>query len=280
MSIMRDMDRPAMSIVCVGECTIDYYVDLQREFVGGISLNFAVNCRRSGAESVALVSRVGEDHGSKILQELSSEAINASHVTMEPGATARQNIVVAPGGDRIFPPGGYQPGVLDDYRLNDSELEFVKRHNILSCALFTQVEPLFRQVMELPFKGWRVADFLDLSDYDKDVRVVEEVVERLTIAFISGDQETVEKLRPLSRPGKCVIVVTMGADGSVALVNGEPIYQPSLKVANVVDSTGCGDAFGAAFTVSYWRERDVRGALQAGAQQAALVLEQFGAIGR
>lgn len=259
---------------------MDHYVDLQREFVGGISLNFAVHSKRSGAENVSLVSQVGDDHGAKILQELAREGVDVSHVTMKPGATARQNITLAASGDRIFPPDGYQAGVLDGYHLNDTELEFVKRHNVLSCALFTQVEPVFRQVMKMPFEGWRVADFLDLSDYNKDIGVVEQVIERLTIAFISGDQEMVEKVRPLSRPGNCVIVVTMGADGSVALVKGEPIYQPSLKVANVVDSTGCGDAFGAAFTVSYWRERDVRSALQAGAQQAARVLQHYGAIGR
>lgn len=259
---------------------MDHYVDLQREFVGGISLNFAVNCKRSGAESVSLVSRLGNDDGPRILQELAREGVDVSHVTMKPGATAQQNITLAASGDRIFPPGGYQAGVLDGYHLNDSELEFVKRHNVLSSALFIQVEPLFRQMMEMPFEGWRVADFLDLMDYGKDIGVIEKVIEQLAVAFISGDQEIVEKLRPLSREGNCVIVVTMGTDGSVALVKGEPIHQPSLKVANVVDSTGCGDAFGAAFTVSYWREHDVRRALHCGAQQAAAVLQHYGAIGR
>lgn len=274
------MGRSPLRIVSVGECTIDHYLDLQKEFAGGISLNFAVNCKRSGAENVSLVSCIGEDHGLRILQELASEGVDVSHVTMKPGATARQNITLAASGDRIFPHGGYQAGVLDGYQLNDNELEFVKCHNILSSALFTQVEPLFRQVMELPFEGWRVADFLDLSDYNKGISVVEQVIERLTIAFISGDQETMEKLRPLSRVSNCLIVVTLGADGSVALVKGEPIYQPSLKVTNVVDSTGCGDAFQAAFTVSYWREHDVRSALHCGAQQAARVIQHHGAIER
>lgn len=277
---MRDMGRPPLRIVSVGECTMDHYLDLQQQFVGGISLNFAVHCKRSGAEHVSLMSRIGADHGARILQKVEYEGIDASYVTMLPGATARQDITLTPTGERIFPPGGYQPGVLQGYRLHDDELHFVQRHNVLVSAMFNQVELLFRQVMEsLPFEGWRVADFLDLSDYNKDIGVVEQIIELLTITFISGDHEMVEKLRPLSRAANCVVVVTMGANGSVALVKGEPIYQPSLRVANVVDSTGCGDAFGAAFTVSYWRDGDVRRALQCGAKQAACVLQHYGAIG-
>jgi len=74
------------------------------------------------------------------------------------------------------------------------------------------------------------------------------------------------------------VVVTLGAEGSVALLNGEPIYEPSMKVDNVVDSTGCGDAFQAAFTVSYWRDRNIRLALKSGAKQAAKAIQHWGSF--
>jgi fructoselysine 6-kinase len=278
--IMRGMDRSPLRVVCVGECTIDCYLNLQQHFIGGISLNFAVQAKHSGAEVVSLVSRVGEDHGTEVLNRLKREGVDASHVAVQPGATATQDITVTASGERVFPPGGYRTGVLSGHFLSKSDLEFVQGHDILASALFRQIEPLFLQVMEaLPFRGWRVADFLDLSDYGKDIRVVEQLGERLSIAFVSGNRETAELLRPLSRAVRCLIVVTMGAQGSLALVNGEPVHQPSIAVANVVDSTGCGDAFQAAFTVSYWRERDVRRALQRGAEQASHVIQHYGAIG-
>ncbi len=259
---------------------MDHYLDLQQNFIGGISLNFAVNCRRCGAESVSLMSRIGDDHGAGILQRLAHEKIDASHVQIQPGATAQQNIVLTSSAERIFPPGGYLPGVLEGYSLREADLLFVQRHNLLAAAMFRQVEPLFRQVMETPaLEGWRVADFLDLSDYNNDIGIIEQVNERLTIGFVSGDYELVERLRPLSRAMRCLIVITLGAEGSTALAQGEPFYQPSLKVTNVVDSTGCGDAFQAAFTVSYWRDGDVRRALECGAHQAARVLQHYGAIG-
>jgi fructoselysine 6-kinase len=252
---------------------------LKRQYVGGISLNFAVYCKRSGAESVSLVSRVGRDNSDRILKKLDKEDIDTSHVKVFEGATAKQNIIVNAEGDRIFPPGGYHTGVLKGYQLHNDDLTFIQQHNLLASSLFQQLEPLFFQVYDFPFDGWRVADFLDLSDYNKEIRTMERIIDRLSIAFVSGDHHLVERLRPLSRATRCLIVITLGAEGSVALVNGEPVYQQSLKVSSVVDSTGCGDAFQAAFTVSYWNDGNVSSALQNGAKHAAHVLQQLGAVG-
>ena len=99
-----------MRLVSIGECTIDSYRELQKEFVGGISLNFAVNAKRCGADSVSLISRIGTDHNARILKKLAEEGVDSSCVTVTQGNTARQEIIVADG-ERIFPPGGYDSGV-------------------------------------------------------------------------------------------------------------------------------------------------------------------------
>ena len=130
------------------------------------------------------------------------------------------------------------------------------------------------------FRGWRIADFLDLSDYDRDVRVIETWMNRLEMAFVSGDEQLVKQLQSISNKTDCLIVVTMGADGSVALMRGEVIREPAVHVNGVLDSTGCGDAFQAAFTVSCWKDRNVQHALHRGAQRAAMVLQHYGAIDR
>ncbi len=276
---MRTMNSAPLRVVSIGECTIDHYLDLQKEYVGGISLNFAVHCKRSGAENVSLITRVGKNDGSKILQKLAAEKIDSSHVKTLNAPTARQNITLTSSGERIFPEGGYDAGVLENFQLSEAEIQFMQSHNLLASPMFQQLEPLFRQVMSLPFDGWRVADFLDLTDYKKDIRVVEQFTEKLAIAFISGDHELVENIRPLSRSTNCLIVITLGAEGSAALIKGEPIFQSSTTVERIVDSTGCGDAFQAALTVSYWREKNVEHALESGARQAATVLQHYGAIG-
>jgi fructoselysine 6-kinase len=274
---MRVMSQPALKLVSIGECTIDDYLEQQREFVGGISLNFAINAKRCGADHVSLDSRIGNDRDSQILQKLVGESIDCSHVRVVDGNTARQNIFLSDG-ERIFPAGGYDPGVLEGFTLDQEDLQFVKKHNVIASALFKQVEASFYQAIQAePFDGWVVADFLDLADYNFDTRMIELNIERLKIAFISGNRDMVERLRPLSRASNCLIVITLGADGSVALNHGESVHQPAIPTSKVVDSTGCGDAFQAAFTVSYWRSGDPRAALESGAQQAAKVIQHLGA---
>jgi fructoselysine 6-kinase len=76
-----------------------------------------------------------------------------------------------------------------------------------------------------------------------------------------------------------VIVVTLGAKGSVGLLNGRSYHQPAIPVNHPLDPTGCGDAFQAAFVVSYWQTGAIEVALQQGAEQAAIVLQHYGAIG-
>ena len=97
------------------------------------------------------------------------------------------------------------------------------------------------------------------------------------LAFISGNQATIDFLLPFSRGLDGLIVVTLGAGGSVALVDGTPLFQPAQVVPNPVDSTGCGDAFQAAFTVAYLTTGSVEQALRRGTARAATVLQHYGA---
>ncbi len=270
-----------MKIVSVGEITIDHYLGLNRSFVGGISLNFAVNARRCGADVVSLVSSVGTDKGGRrVLEKLEREGIDASHVAILPGETARIDIQVAAHGERVFPPGGFHRNVLDDFRPSESDMAFIRRHDILAFLYdYSQSESLGNRVMvSLGFDGKRVADFGDWADYDGDYNDLLSSLALLDVAFISGSQATVEFLLPVSRRCKGLIVVTLGADGSAALADGAPLFQPAQFVSSPIDSTGCGDAFQAAFTVTYFRTGSVEQALHRGAAQAARVIQHYGAI--
>lgn len=273
-----------MKIICVGECTVDHYLDLQEQYVGGISLNFAVHSKRCGAEQVSVVSCVGTDTaGVQVLDKLSRERIDASHIVSLPGKTARQDIRLIEGGERVFPSGGFQVGVLASFQLRETDLTFIHHHDILAAPLYSQIEPLFIQVIkDSCFQGKRVADFLDASDYtagDNPKEVIETYLDHLDLIFISGTQTTIDALRPLSPHYQGLIVITLGAEGSIALSQGRQIYQPAIAVAAPIDSTGCGDAFQATFTTTYFQTGNIQEALYRGATQAAQVLQHYGAVG-
>jgi fructoselysine 6-kinase len=270
-----------MKLVCVGECTVDRYLDLGLERVGGISLNFAVHARRCGVAQVALCTCVGDDASAALVRaKLAHEDVDATLLAERHGSTATQDIHMAPGGERIFPPGGYKPGVLAEWQPGRRELEAVASFQVLAVPIFRQVEHIAQAALSAPgFRGARVADFLDGADCGPDLRGLDRYLDVLDIAFVSGSPELAEALRPRSRATQTLIVVTHGAAGSTALEGGEPTSQPALTVADPVDTTGCGDAFQAAFTVSYLRRRNLRLALRAGARQAAGVIRYYGASG-
>ncbi len=270
-----------MRIISVGEITIDHYPELNLSFVGGISLNFAVHAKRCGATAVSLISRVGSDaNGRSALKKLTQEDIDISHIAILEGKTATCAIQLRNSAERIFLAGGYYPNVLTNLRLNQSDLAFIQQHDILVARYDnSQTEPFFDQVMiDLDFDGKRVTDFGDWSDFDRDHPTMFDYLDQLDIAFVSGEQEAVQTLRSFSRQIDGIIVVTLGAAGSVGLVNGRIHFQPAIHVSYPLDTTGCGDSFQAAFTTTYFRSGNIEQALHQGAVLAAKVIQHYGAI--
>lgn len=270
-----------MKVVAVGECTVDRYPELGTERVGGISLNFGVNARREGAEQVALLSCTGTDAGAAaVRRKLAAEGVDASHLHVLSGATASQVIRIVAGGERVFPTGGYSPGVLADFRVTAADDALMRTADVVAVPICRELSHLADAVVAARgITGMRVADLLDGGDLGPDLSGIEPLLGVFSLLFVSGSDATVEWLCPLTRDARCVIVVTRGAGGSSALVHGARIDQPADRVpaAECVDTTGCGDAFQAAFTVEYARRRDVRAALRVGARRAAMVIRHVGA---
>ena len=277
-----------MKLISIGETTIDHYRQQDLFYVGGISLNFAVHAKRSGADVVSLVSCVGNRTvDASIFERLAAEGVDASHVAVLGGKTAACAIDVSENGDRVFPAGAYRENVLSQLRLTDDIKGFINQHDIV-VTLFDGTRPssLLMQLTDIPKNRMKwVIDFGDWSN-GRRKEVPADLYSQLDLAFFSGDMGTLEYLLPLSEKCNCQFVLTMGAQGSVAIVGkgARLISQPALPVEAIVDSTGCGDAFQGAFTVNYFRHqtlsRDQRlaQALKAGAQQAAAVLQHFGAF--
>ena len=267
-----------MKIVSVGEITIDHYVRQRQSYVGGISLNFAVNAKRSGADTVSLISCVGDgSDGQRVLETLQREQVNHSHVYVMQGDTAVYELELYDNAEGIIPEGGYRANVLGKLALNKSSAAFIQEHDIL-VTMYGQF--MLDVVMDqlLPSKRIkRVVDFGDCSHGRHDL-FKPELFDQVDLAFITGDEQAIAALRPFVETSSCQIVVTLGAAGSVALTPDETFVQAAIPVDRPVDTNGCGDAFQAAFTVSYFQDGDLRNSLNRGARQAADVVSHFGAF--
>ena len=269
-----------MRVVAVGECTIDRYPALSAERVGGISLNFAVHARVAGAESVMLVSCTGDDRAAtSVRHRLATAGVDASRVHEREGATASQRIELMDAGERVFPPGGYDPGVLAEFRLDEADLVEVRDADVVAVPVFRQLMPIVEAVVREPRpRMLRVADLLDGEDLGSGFAGLDPLLDEFDLLFLSGAPALVDTLADRTRDARGMLVITHGAAGATALSRGSRVFEPAEPVprAECVDSTGCGDAFQAACTVHLARGSDVGTALRAGAQRAARVIRHLG----
>jgi hypothetical protein len=111
---------------------------------------------------------------------------------------------------------------------------------------------------------------------DQPATWVEPWADRLAIAFVGTSACHVAALCALSQRIAPLIVLTAGKAGAYAFSNGRSWHQPSVA-ERVVDTTGCGDAFQAGFTVRHLDDGDIAASLRAGAELAARVAHHRGA---
>lgn len=74
-----------------------------------------------------------------------------------------------------------------------------------------------------------------------------------------------------------IVAITDGRNGSYAYLNGDILYEPAVKVSQVIDSTGAGDAFSAGFIAGYLEKANIEFALHLGNKHGALIVQKIGA---
>lgn len=262
-----------MKILAMASCCVDIYPQFNAEHVGGNSLNFATQCRREGMPEVSVVGCVGNDnHGRRIKDHLLGHGIDASHLHAAEGPSATHVVLVTPDGRNRFPYGSWKGGVYQDFRLSADDWAFVAEHDAVAMP---SLDPNFHDALEhLAGERKLVVDFLDTRDFD----LFEACLPHVAMAFISGDESVAKRFSALSDKTDVPLVVTMGNRGSAAFLAGRSYERDVVTPRRVVDPTGCGDAYEAAFMVSWCCDGDVKLAMTAGAEAAAEIVGRLGAV--
>ena len=224
---------------------VSFLVPTMRREFGGCAGNIAYNLAKLGGEPIVLaaVGNDGEDylarlrswnattaHVRSVAESFTAQAFiitdrdNNQITAFHPGAmqSAHQTPVPADTGIRlaIIAPDG-RDAMLDHARqLSDAEIPFI-----------------FDPGQGLPmFDGAELRDFIDRARW---VAVNDYEAQMLA-------ERTGRGIEAMSRSHLEGIVVTLGAEGCEVWTNGEKTVVPGVKATEVVDPTGCGDAFRAA----------------------------------
>lgn len=257
-----------------GDVGYDDYPDgLAR--AGGCALNVALAAaaERTGLR-IAVAGALGED-GGPLRTRLEAAGVDVSALEDLPGLSPRQPVWLRPDGEREL--SGYQPGVLDDYAPPPALAPRLARAGRVYLPLFASTLPWARAAAAA---GARLAcDLMDLSE----LAPAEErwVLAQAEVVFcgVWPEHPRLDALRRWASadPGR-LLVATFGAAGALAVTREESVQIEAtpLPGAQVVDTTGCGDAFAGAFLARWGRGHELRASLELASQAAARVATHLG----
>ena len=112
------------------------------------------------------------------------------------------------------------------------------------------------------------------------------MIEGRTVDVLFGNEDEIRHLTACTSLSDCIgqlsqhvgtLVITRGAQGAVAVQNGERVEIGAAPVERIVDTTGAGDQFAAGFLAGRCRGRPLRACLETGSIAAAEVISHFGA---
>lgn len=256
-------------VVCVGDSTIDRYVEpLGADLVGGSCVNVAVALSSAGVRS-AYVGPVGADAaGEAIVAELEAHGVDVSRVTVMSGEeTAVTEIELLADGDRRFLSETY--GIFDGYEPDPATWQFV------TSARYVHTSRLPR-VLDRLLAGSGPTVSCDFSVWEPP-RQLDGVDVAFRSAHGADDAALVALAEETRSRGADVAVVTAGAGGSAAATADGTFRQPAVP-AGVVDTTGAGDAFIAAFLERRLARSPIPHCLAAGARAGAAACASLGAF--
>ncbi len=269
-----------MRIACVGDVGVDRYVNLGISRPGGCSLNVAVHLSRlAPGFDVRLLSAIGDDAAGSSLKAVFSRENLALFVDDYLGDTATQSIELQKGGERKFV--GYDTGVLNDFVLSDEQKRVIQVSDWVMTVVYTQFEDGFAQILGTPRRGKFIVDFMDLADYGNELAPLELALTKADLGFFGLKDPTDPVIGELERRtarSAQKFVVTLAEHGSLWLENGRRLHAPAFPVPMVVDTTGAGDAFAAAFLSRYLEGASPQESLAFGSQHAATVIIQIGSF--
>ena len=265
--------------------TVD--VEPLRILTGGDALNESIVLRRLGVDC-ALHACVGRDlWGDCVMSVLKREDVDTRFVSrLDDCPTTTSVILIEPSGERHFL---VSHGSMDRFTIRIDPA--MKDYDIASIGSLWGLPGLAIEDLKAfsdfaHANGIRIAaDFMaDSAHQGMDyIRAALKLVDDIFPSYdegvgITGEKEPERILRALSKMGPEHIVMKLGAQGCIALVDGKVYRQPSLA-GKVVDTTGAGDNFVGTYLACMARDMDAGQSLLIASRAAAECVAELGATG-
>ncbi|MBI9049030.1 MAG: hypothetical protein JEZ00_06415 [Anaerolineaceae bacterium] len=259
-----------MKAACFSVAAMDYYPQLDTTYPGGNSLNQSIRFRQMGHAS-AFIGPLGNDkNGDRIMALLQERDVDHSHLMRLDGKTASNQLVVDEVGERLGLEGAWDGGVYEEYQLSESQWQYMAGFDV--WATHANGPNYQKALKRNQTHQFMAVDFLHLKDYE----LLKQSLQVIDIAYFGGTPDMADELANTAKTSPGIIVLTLGAEGSIAFHGNNTYTQPALPIEKVIDTTGCGDAFQAGFTSNYYENKNIPSALLAGAELGRIAATQYG----
>lgn len=296
-----------LPVVVVGSANADIYVEIDRlpkegetiaarggqTLAGGKGANQAA-CAGKLSHPTYFIGQVGKDaHGSLMKDALSSCGVRIDYLNTVSDTTGHAVVLLQPGGkNSIIIVGGANVSwpILEDGMncLSANAQQIIREAGIV--LLQREVPNSLNLEVAKIARSANVPVILDAGGMEgpipenllKCIDIFspnETELERLTGASTNTIDQVIEAAAKCHEMGVKQVLVKLGERGSVLVTEGlPPILQPAILAPMVLDTTGAGDTFTAAFAVALVERNSVAESLKFAAAAASLCIQVKGAI--
>lgn len=293
-----------LDLIAIGEGMVEFHAeghgfsgDLFRRGFAGDVVNTLIHASRLGL-NVALISRIGDDAFAPLLRKAwEAEGVDLSHAPVVPGDNGIYFILTDAVGEREFiyrragsAASGLGPADLDVAFLQSAGLVLLSG---ITQAISETAESLIRAASRLPVltaydpnyrpklwarRGGIAAAQAAFADVAPHVRwIMPSYPADLVLIGAEENLPAAEALRRFAAFGPDV-ALKWGDQGVLLWVAGQISHILAAPVAEVVDSTGAGDAWNGAFLAGLVKGQPPEAAAALANAHAALTLAYRGAI--
>ncbi len=254
------------------------------EKVGGCILNVGAILSALGNEVKVLDYLRENDKGTDLLlSSMKENGLDTSHIRFGKEVQNGRCLIMMHGGEKciyVLPP------VHPLYDTKDSSLQSLLDSSSLIYSLVHTLYESFgkeiRPVLDAKKKGAALA--LDGSSQYKDPEEVRTLAKAdhiflNTQAFSRIAQIIDDPEGYFLENGVKTLCITDGSRGSTCIAKTGKLYEKALKVDKVIDSTGAGDSFAAAFLHRYYQDRPLEDCLRFASAAGARKCLYEGALG-
>jgi 2-dehydro-3-deoxygluconokinase/2-dehydro-3-deoxygalactonokinase len=250
-----------MDVVTIGHTSLDTLTIRGKERVqlGGAAVYSAL--ASSIFSKTGIVSRVGQDFANRHFESLKRWGLDVAGIKKGTGKTTTFSITYNEEGRAAY--DSYDLGVGKYIKPGDIPDRYLSAKAVHLAPMAASKQKRFVEFLRDNFYGL-ISLNTHVGYLPQYKRQLLELASEVDV-FVLNDEEAMKltgtkriehAINALKKTKHKLMVVTIGVIGSGVLERGEFNFFPSVYQPEVVDFTGCGDAFGGSFISSYIKTGD------------------------